>query len=89
MTATAAPADLGRPMLCQERHDQTCTGTVDFREPLSGTGVPTIRCAGHWAKRLKLQERHLRDYPDSPIPPAWYTAQGGEAYAGEPWNEPE
>lgn len=87
--AQAYPDHVGRPVICQDRHAGTCRGRVDFRDPLSGTGVPTIRCEGHWAVRLELQARHRRDFPDSSTPPAWYTAQGGDAYAGEHWNEPE
>ncbi len=94
------PDSVGRPMLCQDRpHDTTereparrrtpCRGRVDFREPLSGTGVPTIRCEGHWADRLELQARVNRNYPDSPTPPRWYREQGGYAYAGEHWDEPD
>lgn len=92
-TAEAAPGTGGRPILCQDRPtsaDSTrdaCRGVVDFREPLSGTGAPTIRCDHHWNARLELQDRLRRDYPDSDTPPHWYTEQGGEAYAGERWND--
>lgn len=92
-TAPAGAGELGRPMLCQDRPAspestrEQCRGTVDFRTPLSGTGSPTIRCEGHWDARLALQDRLRGDYPDSPTPPRWYTEQGGEAYAGERWDE--
>lgn len=76
-------------MICQDRHDGRCAGTVDFRLSLSGTGSPTIRCTGHWDRRLEQHRQHLRDYPDGPTPPRWYTAQGGAAYAGESWDEPD
>jgi hypothetical protein len=88
-TATAAP---GTPLLCQDRPTaenrtgrQDCRGAVDFRESLTGTGTPTIRCDGHWADRLDLQDRHRRAGYDSPTPPGWFDS----TYAGESWNEPD
>jgi hypothetical protein len=60
-----------------------CTGTVKPREPLSGTGKSFDWCDGHWAKRLDIQERVRRDYPDSPVAPAWFDP----ANAGERWDD--
>lgn len=88
-TEPTTAGELGRPVLCQDRQDEQCSGTVDFRAPLSGTGAPTIRCVWHWDRRLELQARLRRDYPDSSTPPAWWTALGGPAYAGESWDEPQ
>lgn len=88
-TDTDTDTQLGRPVLCQDRPTSlestrsACRGAVDFREPLSGTGVPTIRCAGHWSDRLDLQDRHRRAGYDSPTPPPWFDP----ANAGERWNE--
>ncbi len=69
------------------RADHTCTGPVAYREPLSGTGESFPRCDGAWDARLAHQDRIRGDYPNSPVPPRWYTEQGGEAYAGERWDE--
>lgn len=60
----------------------SCSGTVEFRMSLSGTGTAIERCDGHWAKRLDLQERLRRDYPDSSTPPSWFDP----SYAGEHWD---
>lgn len=60
-----------------------CRGAVKLRMPLSGSGEPFARCDGHWSKRLDLQDRIRRDYPDSDVAPAWFS----EADAGERWNE--
>lgn len=83
---TSATGVTGESLRCLEGGDD-CTGAVELREPLSGTGVSFARCGGHWSKRLDLQDRLRRDYPDSPVPPRWYVEQGGEAYAGERWDE--
>jgi hypothetical protein len=59
-----------------------CRGQVEYRMPLSGTGRSFPRCDKHWSDRLDTQERINRDYPDSPIPPAWFDP----ANAGEVWD---
>ena len=60
-----------------------CSGRVEFRMPLSGTGKSFPRCDAHWSKRLDLEEELRRNYPDSPIPPPWFDP----TYAGEHWND--
>ena len=60
-----------------------CAGAVEFRLPLSGTGRSFPRCDRHWADRLDEQERISRDYPDSPLAPAWFDPMA----AGERWDE--
>lgn len=60
-----------------------CSGLVEYRMPLSGTGKSFPRCDHHWAIRLKTQDRLRRDYPDSPIPPSWFDP----AAAGETWDD--
>lgn len=72
------------PLKCLERHDNACTGAVEMRFPLSGTGRSFPRCDGHWSKRLALQEEITRRYaPNSDVPPAWFDP----TYAGERWDE--
>lgn len=68
---------------CLEYGRDQCSGRVEYRMPLSGTGKSFPRCTRHWHERIEEQERIQRDYPDSPSPPAWYD----EAAAGEQWNE--
>lgn len=74
-------------LTCLDRHDQEnnpCSGAVEYRMPLSGTGRSFPRCDGHWDKRLRKQEEITRRYaPDSDVPPAGFDP----TYAGERWNE--
>ena len=60
-----------------------CSGAVEHRMPLSGTGRSFARCDAHWEKRLDAQERINRDYPDSPVAPSWFDP----SFAGERWDE--
>ena len=60
-----------------------CAGEVEYRMPLSGTGVPFIRCDHHWELRLDEQEKINQEHPDSPCAPAWFD----EALAGERWDD--
>lgn len=63
--------------------DGECAGPVEYRMALSGTGRSFPRCEKHWQERLGVQERINRDYPDSPIAPAWFDP----ADAGEHWDD--
>jgi hypothetical protein len=58
-----------------------CTGAVEYRHPLSGTGRAHPRCDKHWQDRLDLEDGIRRRYPE--------TAPAGfdPAYAGERWDE--
>jgi len=60
-----------------------CSGTVEYRYPLTATGKAFPRCDRHWDERLTAHEAHTQRYPDSPIAPSWHD----EAYAGERWDE--
>lgn len=68
---------------CLDVRRSDCDGGVEYHESLSGTGTPIPRCDFHWDKRLEKQEEINRDYPDSPIPPAWFDP----SMAGESWDE--
>lgn len=68
---------------CLDHGNGECTGAVEYRMSLSGTGTPIARCDGHWAKRLDEQERINRDYPDSPCAPSWFDPTA----AGERWDD--
>lgn len=58
-----------------------CSGEVDYREPLSGTGQSYPRCDHHWEVRLVEQDRIERTYPR--LQPADFDP----SYAGEAWSE--
>jgi hypothetical protein len=68
---------------CLDHGSGECSGEVEYRTPLSGTGRSFPRCAGHWDKRLDAQERISRDYPDSPAAPSWFDPTA----AGERWDD--
>jgi hypothetical protein len=69
---------------CLDDHGaNTCEGSVELREPLSGTGRSFPRCVRHWDLRLDMQEKHKCRYPDSPNPPKWFDP----TYAGETWDD--
>jgi hypothetical protein len=76
-----APAAALAASECIEYGD-TCRGEVHYRTPLSGTGKSFARCEHHWSQRLDTWERMNREYPDSPIAPAWFD----ETAAGEHWD---
>lgn len=69
---------------CLDDHSEgaDCTGAVEYRYPLSGTGKSYPRCDGHWDVRLKKQADINRRYaPFSDVPPADFDP----TYAGESW----
>lgn len=74
------PGDIGQPE-CMEQGDE-CSGAVEYRMPLSGTGRSFPRCDHHWDKRLDAQEQTNRRY-GSPTPPADFDP----LYAGERWDD--
>lgn len=60
--------------------DGTCSGAVEFRMPLSGTGRSFPRCDGHWEARLETQATINQRY-GGVCPPSDFDP----AYAGESW----
>lgn len=69
---------------CHDRRDGKCSGTVEYRYPLSDTGKSFPRCDAHWDERLKKQEEINQRYaPFSDVPPAGFDPY----YAGEHWDE--
>lgn len=56
-----------------------CTGKVELRMALSGTGIPYPRCDGHWSERLDLDEALRERYPEHP-PSDWSPLDAGEAW---------
>lgn len=73
---------------CLEDHKGGCSGAVEYRMPLSGTGKAFPRCDAHWARRLEEQDRINKTYaPDSDVPPSWFHGGwGGENEDGERWD---
>lgn len=61
---------------------QECGGPVEYRYPLSGTGVAHPRCVKHWEHRLEVEQQLWARYPLSP-PADWSPLDCGEAWAEE------
>ena len=66
---------------CLDANKGDCHGHVEYRMPLSSTGVSYPRCDHHWALRLDEQDRINRKYPT--LPPSDFDP----GYAGERWDE--
>lgn len=69
-------------LLCLDRHKNDCRGTVEYREPLSPTGIPYPRCDLHWSERLEIQDGINRRYPEHP-PSDWSPLDAGESWYEE------
>lgn len=61
--------------------DGTCSGPVEYRMALSGTGRSFPRCDKHWSDRLDEQDRINERYPV--LAPADFDP----GYAGEHWDD--
>jgi hypothetical protein len=61
------------------REDDPCSGAVEYRMPLSGTGRSFPRCERHWEQRLKTQEEINERYPYHQ-PPDFDPMDAGEAW---------
>lgn len=83
MSTSADPTPTLTPADCLDHRGDGCRGPVEYRAPLSATGVSFARCDKAWSDRLDTQERIDRDYPDSPHAPPWFDA----SYAGESWDD--
>lgn len=68
---------------CLEFSTGKCSGRVEARPSLSGTGTPIARCDAHWEEAVERDAEHRRVFPDSPIAPSWFDP----AAAGERWDE--
>lgn len=80
---TTQQDDPENPTCLDDGDPEGCEGKVEYRLPLTDTGIPYPRCDKHWAARLDIQAGINERYPDSPIPPADFDP----SYAGERWNE--
>jgi hypothetical protein len=68
---------------CLEFAAGGCSGRVEYRPSLSGTGTQIRRCDAHWEKAVQQDAEHRTVFPDSPIAPAWFDPTA----AGERWDE--
>ena len=59
-------------------HD--CSGAVEYRMALSGTGKSFPRCDKHWSDRLDQEDQTRSRYPD--LAPSDFDPY----YAGESWD---
>lgn len=66
---------------CLNAHEGDCAGAVEYRMPLSGTGVSYARCDKHWDDRLDVQAGIDARYPVH-APADWSPLD-----AGESWDE--
>lgn len=58
-----------------------CQGPIEYRRPLTDTGIPYPRCDLHWGIRLERQDEINRRYPSQ------QPADFDPMYAGERWDE--
>lgn len=68
---------------CLDYGRDECRGPVHYHSLDPGIRPAFPRCSRHWGRRLAEDERHRSDYPDSPIPPAWFDP----SIAGETWDD--
>lgn len=66
---------------CLEENDD-CRGQVAYHSTDPGVRPAFPRCEHHWSERIRQEEQHRVNYPDSPIPPAWFDPMN----AGEHWD---
>lgn len=70
---------LDEPLECIESHTEACSGPVEYRMPLSGTGKSFPRCDRHWQLRLDREQQLRERYPARP-PRDWSPLDAGEAW---------
>lgn len=61
---------------------EDCSGPIEYRMPLSGTGQSFPRCEHHWEWRLREEERIQATYGSLTPPSDWSHYDAGE-YWGE------
>jgi hypothetical protein len=62
--------------------EKPCSGTVEPRWPLSGTGIRYPRCDYHWGLALERENQTRRRYPTHP-PADWSPMDAGETWYAE------
>lgn len=68
-------------MECLDHGKGDCSGPVEFRMPMSGTGKSFPRCDRHFEEALERYHENQERYPQ--LQPSDFDP----AYAGEVWNE--
>lgn len=66
---------------CLNAHDGQCSGDIEYRYALSGTGISYPRCDKHWDDRCERQDEINRRYPHHA------PSDFDPMYAGERWDE--
>lgn len=66
---------------CLDCYSGDCSGTIEYRYALSGTGISYPRCDKHWEHRLDVQDGINQRYPDQ------QPDDFDPMYAGEQWDE--
>jgi hypothetical protein len=69
-------------LACIQDHTGECDGPVEYRMPLSPTGVSYPRCEKHWEDRLELEDGLRERYPEQP-PEDWSHYDAGEYWSEE------
>lgn len=64
---------------CISGHEGGCSGPVEYRMPLSGTGRSFPRCNRHWQERLDREQELRERYPEH-APRDWSPLDAGEAW---------
>lgn len=81
VAATIAAGQPERPQCLDRSGGTPCDGVIEYRHPLSPTGVSYPRCDQHWAERVDQQAEIDRRYPQQ------QPADFDPTYAGESWDE--
>lgn len=59
--------------------DSSCSGPIEYRMALSGTGQSYPRCDGHWERRVDREQEIRQRYPEH-APSDWSPYDAGEAW---------
>ena len=73
--------DYSETLECLDAYQDQCSGDIEYRYALSGTGISYPRCDKHWDDRCQRQDEINHRYP--------YNAPSDfdPMYAGEHWDE--
>jgi hypothetical protein len=83
MTANVEPAPAALDHEdCLDHYHGVCSGAVEYRMPLSGTGRSFPRCDFHWDERLDRQQEINERYFSTPS--SHYCRHGN--YIGDPYG---
>ena len=76
--------EYGDIVTCIDEHPDNsgCSGPVEYRYALSGTGISYPRCDKHWDERCQRQEEINQRYPENP-PSDWSPLDAGEYWSDD------